>query len=157
MFLLSTSTIFLVVLIYLDDIIVTGSSPSLIDQLISHLYANFALKDLGQLHYFLGIQVSHAANSIHLCQEKYVTDLLKRVDMMDCKVATTPMASKCSLSLFDGEPLPNPTPYKKIVGALQYCTITRPDLNFAVNKVCQYMHSPTTSHWAAVKCILRYL
>lgn len=86
-----------------------------------------------------------------------MSDLLARVGMLDAKSASTPMASDTHLSLYAGEPLSDPTAYRKIVGALQYCTITRPDLSFAVNKVCQYMHAPTTSHWAAVKRILRYI
>ena len=69
----------------------------------------------------------------------------------------SPMVTHLSLSLHDGDPFDNPALYRMIVGALQYATITRPDLAFAVNKVSQFMHSPTTSHWAAVKRILRYI
>ena len=71
--------------------------------------------------------------------------------MLDVKPATTPMASGTTLSLYDGGALHDPNSYRKIVRALQYCMITQPDLSFAVNKVCQYMHTPTTSHWCTVR------
>ena len=77
--------------------------------------------------------------------------------MLDCKPYHTPMSSGPTLSLYDGQPLSDPSQYRSIVGALQYCTLTWPDINFAVNKVCQFMHSPTSSHWQAIKRILRYL
>ncbi|RVW99861.1 Retrovirus-related Pol polyprotein from transposon RE1 [Vitis vinifera] len=77
--------------------------------------------------------------------------------MFDCLHASTPMSTSSSLSLYDGEPLSDPSLYRSIVGALQYYTITRPDISFSVNKVYQFMHSSTTTHWQAVKRILCYL
>ena len=77
--------------------------------------------------------------------------------MFDCSHASTPMSTTSSLSLYEGDPLPNPSPYHSIVGALQYRTITRPNLSIVVNKVCQFMHTSTTQHWLAIKLILRYL
>ncbi|XP_068314888.1 uncharacterized mitochondrial protein AtMg00810-like [Pyrus communis] len=77
--------------------------------------------------------------------------------MADAKPLTTPAAPGCKLSLYEGEPFPDGTRFRSVVSALQYLLFTCPDIAFAVNQVCQYMHSPTTSHWAAVKRILRYL
>lgn len=77
--------------------------------------------------------------------------------MADAKPLTTPAAPGHKLSLYKGEPLPDGTTFRSVVGALQYLLFTRPNIAFAVNQVYQYMHSPTTSHWAAVKRILRYL
>ena len=94
---------------------------------------------------------------VHLSQQKYIKDLLLRASMFDYKSASTPMSTTTSLSLHVGDPLSDPYTYRSIVGALQYCTITRPDISFAVNKVCQFMHAPTTSHCLAIKRILRYL
>lgn len=98
-------------------------------------------------------------DGIILTQEKYATDLLKKVNMAECKPVTTPMASSEKLSLYEGTPLGprDATNYRSVVGALQYLTLTRPDIAFAVNKVCQFLHSPTTVHWEAVKRILRYI
>ena len=76
--------------------------------------------------------------------------------MCDSKPLPTPLALG-SISLQDGTPLKDATKYRSIIGALQYCTITRPDIAFAVNKLCQFMHSPTDGHLQAVKRVLRYL
>jgi histone deacetylase 1/2 len=123
------------------------------------LHEEFALKDLGDLRYFLGIEVKKVENGIIMTQEKYATDLLKRVNMLSCKPMSTPLSTSEKLSAYVGDPLgpTDITRYRSIVGALQYLTLTRPDISFSVNKVCQYLHAPTTAHWSAVKRILRYL
>jgi histone deacetylase 1/2 len=94
-----------------------------------------------------------------LTQEYYAADLLAKVGMNGCKAAPTPLSSTKQLSLTGGTPLgpDDSTQYRNIVGALQYLTLTRPDLSFSVNKVCQFLHAPTTEHWSAVKRILRYV
>lgn len=147
----------IIFLVYVDDIIVTGTHLDSIQTLIVHLQSQFALKDLGPLHYFLGIEVSSHNNGLHLCQAKYINDLISRAHMQDAHPYPSPMASNLTLSKHDGDPCSDPHLYRSIVGALQYATLTRPDIAYSVNKVSQYMHSPTTSHWAAVKRILRYL
>jgi histone deacetylase 1/2 len=146
-------------LIYVDDIIVTSSSPAAVDAVLKDLRMDFALKDLGHLHYFLGIEVKHVSSGIVLSQQTYISDVLQRVGMGDCKPVTTPLSTSEKLSLNEGEPLNDgdSTRYRSIVGALQYVTLTRPDIAFSVNKVCQFLHAPTTLHWTAVKRILRYL
>lgn len=127
--------------------------------LLKDLNKEFALKDLGDLHYFLGIEVKKVSDGIVLTQEKYANDVLRRVGMTACKPVATPLSSSEKLSIHKGSPLgpDDSTHYRSVVGALQYLTLTRPDISFAVNKVCQFLHMPTTEHWAAVKRILRYL
>lgn len=136
-----------------------SSKHNATELLLKQLGQEFALKDLGTLHYFLGIEVVQKHDSIILSQEKYASDLLKKVGMTDCKGVTTPLAINEKLSASKGALLgPNDmTKYRSIVGALQYLTLTRPDLAFPVNKVCQYLNHPTMDHWTAVKRILRYL
>jgi histone deacetylase 1/2 len=126
---------------------------------LKKLNEDFALKDLGELHYFLGIEVSKVRNGILLTQEKYANDILERVGMSQCKPVNSPMSTSEKLSRYEGSILgpKDATNYRSVVGALQYLTLTRPDISFAVNKVCQFLHAPTTVHWAAVKRILRYL
>ncbi|KAM1013289.1 hypothetical protein ACFX2C_043432 [Malus domestica] len=115
----------------------------------------FPVKDLGDIHYFLGIEVHRSAKGLFLHQSKYALDLLKKSDMLGVKPCSTPVGSaKLDHS---GSPLSDPSFYRSTVGALQYLTWTRPDLAFAVNQVCQHMHSPRTVHLQAVKRILRYL
>jgi histone deacetylase 1/2 len=147
------------VLVYVDDIIVVNSIEKATTTLLQDLKEDFALKDLGDLHYFLGIEVNKVNDGIVLTQEKYASDLLKKVGMSDCKPVSTPLSTGKKLSLYEGSLLgpSNESQYRSIVGALQYLTLTRPDIAFSVNKVCQFLHAPTTVHWAAVKRILRYI
>ena len=126
----------LIVLGYVDDILVTGNSISQIDGLIRQLHSSFSMRDLGPLSYFLSIEVLYDGDSIHLSQTKYVADLLEKMEMMDCKPAQTPGAIGKTLSKYDGEPFEDQTKYRSLVGALQYVTLTRPDIAFAVNKAC---------------------
>jgi hypothetical protein len=146
-------------LVYVDDIIVASSSEALTNALLKDLEKEFAIKDLGALHYFLGIEVKRQHGELLMTQARYATNILKRVGMEACKPIGTPLSTTEKLSLFEGEKLgpEDSTRCRSIVGALQYLTLTRPDISFAVNKVCQFLHSPTTTHWAAVKRILRYI
>ena len=127
--------------------------------MLEDLRRDFALKDLGDLHYFLGIEVKKVKDGIVLSQEKCVSDVLKRAGMMNCKVSNMPLSTSVKLSKEEGEPLSaeESTNYRSVVGALQYLTLTRPDISFPINKVCQFLHTPTLAHWTAVKRILRYL
>lgn len=93
-----------------------------------------------------------------LTQERYAIEILKRVGMYTCKPVSTPLSTTKKLSA-KGDILGqnDSTQYRSIVGALQYLTLTHPDISFSVNKVCQYLHYPTSLHWIAIKRILRYL
>ncbi|RVW45084.1 Retrovirus-related Pol polyprotein from transposon RE1 [Vitis vinifera] len=135
----------LIVLVYVDDIIITGCSSTQISSLIAKLDSIFTLRDLGQLSYFLGIEVSYHEGSMNLSQTKYVSDLLHRTEMFDTKPAKTPGAVGKNLSKFDGDPMDEVTQYRSVVGALQYLTITRPDIAFAVNKAYGLLLSPSTN------------
>jgi histone deacetylase 1/2 len=146
-------------LVYVDDIVVTSSSSQAVNQLVHDLRIEFALKDLGDLHYFLGIEVRRSREEIILSQTKYTSDILMKARMLGCKAATTPMSSTEKLSKVEGHALSeeDATRYRSTVGALQYLTLTRPDISYEVNKVCQFLHTPTDVHWTAVKRILRYI
>ncbi|KAF5442297.1 hypothetical protein F2P56_034969 [Juglans regia] len=156
LFIMPTASDCLYLLIYVDDILVTGSSSTLIADFISSLKQYFPIKDLGFLNYFLGIEVSRTQSSLCLSQSKYIDDLLIRTHMHDSKPVNTPM-SITKLTALDGPTFDDPHWYRSVVGNLQYLAFTRPDISFAVNHVCQYMHSPRLPHWKAVKRILRYL
>ncbi|XP_017191092.1 uncharacterized mitochondrial protein AtMg00810-like [Malus domestica] len=127
------------------------------NSLIKKLGTLFSMKDLGPLHYFLGVEVKYVDDKMHLSQAKYALDLLQRTKFVDAKPISTPVSCGQKLSAYDGEAHDSPDLYRSVVGALQYLTITRPDLSYAVNQVCQFMHSPKTTHWTAVKRILRYV
>uniref|UniRef100_A0A2N9EGM1 Uncharacterized protein n=1 Tax=Fagus sylvatica TaxID=28930 RepID=A0A2N9EGM1_FAGSY len=114
-------------------------------------------QDLGPLRYFLGLQIEYGTDYLLVHQRKYITDLLSKFNMHTCKAASTPFSISHKLQPSSEALLPDPTPYHSLVGALQYATFTRPDITYAVNQVCQYMHKPTATHFAAAKRILRYL
>jgi histone deacetylase 1/2 len=149
----------LFVLVYVDDIIVASSSQIATNALLQDLQHEFALKDLGDLHYFLGIEVKRTQEGLVMSQQKYASDILVRAGMKNCKAVDTPLSTSKKLSLTDSDPLgaEDSTKYRSMVGALQYLTLAQPDICFAVNKVCQFLHAPTTVHWSAVKRILRYI
>lgn len=159
LFIFNKGGIHMYILIYVDDIIIVSSSTLATDRLLDQLRKDFAVKDLGPLNYFLGIEVHHTSNGLVLTQRKYIEDLLLRTSMEATKGVASPMLPTDKLSLDDGDPLSpeDTTKYRSVVGALQYLSFTRPDISFSVNKVCQFLSRPTTVHWTAVKCILRYL
>jgi hypothetical protein len=143
-------------LLYVDDIVLTASSQSFLRQVISALRQEFSMTDMGPLHHFLGISVERRANGLFLSQRQYLLDILDRVGMRDCKPCSTPVETHSKLSA-DGTHVTDPTHYRSIAGALQYLTFTRPDIAFAVQQVCLFMHDPREPHLAATKRILRYL
>jgi histone deacetylase 1/2 len=120
-------------LVYVDDIILVSSSDAAADRLVHSLGADFAVKDLGKLHFFLGLEVAHTVDGLSLTQKKYSLDLLCRAGMLKCNTSMTPMSATNRLSATDGLPLSSE--YYSIVGALQYLMITRPNISYAVNRV----------------------
>ncbi|XP_043699884.1 uncharacterized mitochondrial protein AtMg00810-like [Telopea speciosissima] len=145
------------VLVYVDDIIVTSSKAAHVTPLLQQLAMSFSIKDLGPLSFFLGVKVVRIAGGILLSQSCYITDLLQRASMADCKLILTPMATTTRLFATGGGPMKDPTRYRMIVKALQYITLTRPNVAYSVNQACQFMHAPTEHHCTHVKRILRYL
>jgi hypothetical protein len=127
-------TIFL--LIYADDIIIASSSSSAATQLLQALKNDFTLKDLGPLQYFLGVEVSWSANGLHVSQKKYTIDVLQHAGMTTCKPAPTTLSRSTKISAQLSTPLSSEdaTKYCDIVGALQYLTLTHPDISFACGK-----------------------
>lgn len=113
---------------YVDDIIVTGSNSQEIDRFVKTLDAQFALKDIGQLSYFLGIEVKYTSNGIVLSQAKYIRDLFQKVAMDRSNALPTPMVATNRLAAEEGSSLEDDHQYRSILGALQYVVITRPDI-----------------------------
>jgi len=146
----------LFVLVYVDDILLTGSSSAALQACIHDLDCQFALKTLGAVNYFLGFEAYRNTSGLYLTQTKYVVDLLKKVGMEDCKPCDTPMNAGLSLT-DEGEDLLNPALYRTILGSLQYLTYTRPDIAFAVNKLSQFSSKPKSQHLLACKRLLRYI
>lgn len=144
-------------LVYVDNIIVTGSDTTAMTHFITQLGVLFSLKSLGNLSYFVSGKVQPTAKGLFLSQQKYIIDLLTRASMLDAKPFITPMDANATLILTSSTSLDKATTYCTLVGSLQYLGLTRPDVAFAINKLSQYMHDPTTTYWEALKCLLRYL
>nr|XP_016499414.1 PREDICTED: uncharacterized mitochondrial protein AtMg00810-like [Nicotiana tabacum] len=119
------------------------------------LNSDFSITDLGDLHYFLGIRVIRLANSLHLSQSKYARDILDRAGLLQSKSVSTPSSSR--FATIEDSVVVDGTLYRSLVGVLQYLTLTRPDIAFAVNIASQHLHAPTSTHLADVKRILRYI
>ncbi|CAM8936114.1 unnamed protein product [Rhodiola kirilowii] len=159
LFTFHSGTVTIYILVYVDDIVIAGSCASAVERLIQSLSASFPIKDLGILHYFLGLEVTYNSGGLTLTQRKYALDLLHRSNMENCRPTSTPLSTTEKLAKDIGQLLgdDDTSKYRSMVGGLQYLTLTRPDISFAVNKVCQYMSKPTETHWEAVKRILRYV
>ena len=123
-------------LLYVDDLFVTGMD-GLIDDTNRKLAVAFEMKDLGMIHYFLGMEVWQSADGIFLGQGKYAVEILKRFGMMDCKTMATPMASKLKLLNDASSETVDAMMYHQMIGSLMYLTNTRPDIFFAVNTLSQ--------------------
>lgn len=154
LFVLQNGTKFVYVLVYVDDILVTGSCKAEIQRFLHLLADRFSVKDPEDLNYFLGLEAHRNSKSLHLSQRKYILDILHRYDMQHAKAVSTSMASSPKLTLYSSTSLSNPTEYRKLIGSLQYLAFTRLDIAYAVNKLSQFMHKPTQDHWQAAKRIL---
>lgn len=145
------------VLIYVDDLLITGNSTASISELKKFLASNFHMKDLGPVTYFLGLEIDRSSNGFFISQKKYVLDLLQEFGMMQATPLKLPMETHIKRTPDKGDLLPDPTQYQKLLGKLIYLTITRPDLSFPVHNLAQFMQKPTTVHMQAAKRVLRYL
>ena len=151
----SSSGIILLV-VYVDDIVITGSDSKVISSINSCLQSQFHTKDLGMLRYFLGIEVMRSKHVIFLFQMKYMLDLLSETKKLRVKPYSSPMVLGVHLTI-EGKTLEDPERYERLVGKLNYLIVTRPDITHSVSVVSQYMSSPTFDNWEAVEQIRCYL
>ncbi|CAM8997450.1 unnamed protein product [Rhodiola kirilowii] len=148
---------FLILLVYVDDVVITGTSIPLINSVKAFINSTFHIKYLGQLRYFLGLEVARSSSGIFLNQRKYAMDLLTESGLLACKPSTTPMDIKHKLALSTADKLPDPLEYRRLVGKLVYLNVTRPDIAFPVHVLSQFLASPTTEHLQAATRVLRYI
>ena len=157
LFLRRTNKDTILLLLYVDDMIITDDDLNGIQELKDFLSQQFEIKDLGHLSYFLGLEITHSTNRLYITQVKYASELLSRARLIDSKTVDTPVEFNAHLTPSRGKPLSNPSLYRRLVGSLVYLTVTRPDISYAVHQVSQYLSAPRSTHYAAVLCILRYL
>ncbi|XP_043714978.1 uncharacterized mitochondrial protein AtMg00810-like [Telopea speciosissima] len=146
-----------VLVVYVDDIIITGNDELGIVTVKSYLHQHFQMKDLGPLRYFLGIEVLRSKKGISLSQRKYMMDPLSKTGMLASTPVDTPMDPHHKLEADDGEDLEDKHQYRRLVGKLIYLIVTRPDISFAVGVISEFMQPPKKPHWEVACRILRYL
>ncbi|GJZ18877.1 putative RNA-directed DNA polymerase [Tanacetum coccineum] len=144
-------------IIYVDDMIATGDDKEEITKLKKYLFTEFEMKDLGRLKYFRGIEVLRSKQGIFMCQKRYILDLLAETGMIDCKPSDTPMIVNQKLYMEEKAVLADKGRYQRMVRKLIYLSHTRPDIEYVVGVVSQFMHQPQKNHIKAVMRILRYL
>jgi hypothetical protein len=143
-------------LLYVDELFLTGEE-NLITDCKKKIVAEFEMKDLGLMHYFLGLQVWQSPKKIFLNQGKYAMEILKAFDMLECKSMNIPMETKVKLLVDTSSKLVDPTLYRQIIGLLMYLKNTRLDICFFVNTLSQYLVEPRCVHLVAAKHVMRYL
>jgi hypothetical protein len=147
----------LLLVLYVDDLLITSCSTSTIVAVKRILHDRFLMKDMALLHFFLGLEISQDASGIKLSQAKYARDLLERFHMTDYKYYLTPFLSGVKLEDGGETPLVDNTLYRQLVGSLLYLTHSRPDLSYVVGAVSKFMQEPHELHWKDAKRILRYV
>lgn len=145
-----------IILLYVDDLLSTGVERR-IQGCKKQLEAEFEMKDLGIMHYYLGLEVWQNPGEIYLGQGKYVIKMLQRFGMMDCKPIMTPMITNLNRLKSSESSLVDPTCYKQLIGSLMYLVNTKQDICFAVNVLSQFQMETKHDHQIAAKHILRYL
>ena len=157
LFLHRTDKSTILLLLYVDDMIITGNDFIGIQELKDFLSQQFEIKDLGHLSYFLGLEITHSIDELYITQPKYAFELLSRAGLIDSKTVDNPVELNVHLTPTEGKPLSNPSLYRRLVGSLVYLIVTCPDISYVVYQVSQYLSAPRSTHYAAILRILRYL
>ncbi|GKV09122.1 hypothetical protein SLEP1_g20667 [Rubroshorea leprosula] len=144
-------------LLYVDDIIITGDDVAGVEELKQSLSQKFEMKDIGVLSYFLGLEVISSDDGYLHSQVKYASDFVSKTELNDGKSVSTPLEPNVKLTPMDGSPLSDLTRYRQLVGSLVYLTTTRPDIAYAVHIVSQFMAALRSTHYATVLRIIRYV
>jgi len=148
---------FIALLVYVDDIVVASDNSAEVSKFIKLLNDRFQLKDLGQLKYFLGLEIARSELGISVCQRKYALEVLEDSGMLASKPVHFPMEPNVKFSKDSGQLLEDPTAYRRLVGRLLYLTISRPDISFVVQVLSQFMAQPRAPHLAAAHRVLHYI
>jgi hypothetical protein len=157
LFPLNHGTDFLLVLIYVDDIIFGGSSHTLVSRFQEMMESEFQVSMIGELTFFLGIQMKQTKQGTFVHQAKYMNDLMKKFNMVELKLVSTPMSSATSLGPDEDGEAVNQIEYRSMIGSLLYLTVTQPDIQFTVGLCAHFQAFPRFSHRMTVQWIFRYL
>ncbi|KAL0406498.1 UNVERIFIED_CONTAM: Retrovirus-related Pol polyprotein from transposon RE2 [Sesamum latifolium] len=144
-------------LVYVDDILITGPSLFEIQKVKSYLHNLFTIKDLGDARYFLGLEIARNSSGTYLAQTKYTLDIIKDAGLLYSKAATTPLPQGLKFTADCGAKLQHPDAYRRLIGRLLYLEFTRPDISHSVQKLSQFLAHPCEGHWSAALHIVKYL
>jgi len=147
----------LIVSLYVDDLIFTGSDKAMCDEFKKSMMLEFEMSDLGKMKHFLGIEVKQSDGGIFICQRRYAREVLARFGMDESNAVKNPIVPGTKLTKDENGEKVDETMFKQLVGSLMYLTVTRPDLMYGVCLISRFMSNPRMSHWLAAKRILRYL
>jgi len=155
LFVQKTRTAFIIILIYVDDIVIAGNNLQTIHHIKSYLNDQFHIKELGHLKYFLGLEVARSHRGLILNQRKYCLDILSEFGLTGCKPVSSPANPSIKLNNIDGDLISDPTNFRRLIGKFLYLTHTQLDISYAVQQVSQFMTAPRTSHLQAAIHILK--
>jgi len=147
----------ILVQVYVDDIIFGSTNEILCEQFVKAMQGEFKMLMMGELNYFLSLQIKQFQHGTFLCQSKYCRELLKKFVMENCKEASTPIVTRCSLDTDENGTNYDQTRYRALIGSLLYLTANRPDIMFSVCLCARFQAKPKESHYMAAKRILKYL
>jgi hypothetical protein len=147
----------IIVSVYVDDLLVTGSNKTQIEEFKAEMFDVFEMTNLGLMSYFFGMEVKQSDDGIFICQQKYAKEILKKFHMESCKSTSTPMNLKEKFSKNDGTNKADEGQYRSLIGCLMYLTVTRSDIAFAVSLLSRFMHCASELHLQAAKRIVRYV
>ena len=154
LFLHRTNKDTILLLLYVDDMIITGDDLSDIQELKDFLSQQFEMKDLGYLNYFLGLEITHSIDGLYITQDKYAFELLSQAGLTDSKTVDTPVELNAHLNPSVEKPLSNPSLYRRLVDSQVYLTVTCPNISYIVHHVSQYLSAPRSTHYVVVLRIL---
>jgi hypothetical protein len=157
LFLLKHGNDLLVVQIYMDDIVFGGSSHNLVAKFADEMRREFEMSMMGELQYFLRLQIKQVKDETFVHQTKYTKDMLRKFQMQNVKPMSTPMGSTATSDVDEDGEAVDQREYRRMIGSLLYLMATRPDIQFNVCLCARFQASPRTSHRQAVKRIFRYL
>jgi len=157
LFIKQISTIFIIILVYVDDVILAGNLIPEFTTIKSILHDKFKIKDLGQLKYFLGLEVAHSSKGISLCHRKYCLDLIDDSGLIGAKPVSTPSDPTVKLHHDSSSPYLNIPSHRRLIGRLLYLNTTRPDITFITQQLSQFLTNPSQTHYNAGMRVLKYL
>ena len=148
---------YLIVSLYVDDLLVTGNNVGLVNEFKVEMKQVLEMTDLGEMTYFLGIEVHQQQHDVFICQKKYAKEILKKFRMEECKPTSTPMNQKEKFCKEDGAEKADEGLFRSMIGCLMYLTSTRPDIMYVVSLLSRYMHCASKNNFQATKRVLRYV